>query len=156
MLRAWREAGAAMTDTLDVDVRWTQTCFCGQWVEGGRVADRAFPGVPFLTGSEEGRGPLFDVTRQSLEGTSSPRTLYPGQGHKLIVPVGSFPKSVPLMVVRVGDRMIASLPGEPTKEAGARVRHDVLRASAAAGVRRVVIAGLANEYINYITTPEEP
>ncbi|MBJ7330761.1 MAG: neutral/alkaline non-lysosomal ceramidase N-terminal domain-containing protein [Solirubrobacteraceae bacterium] len=155
MLRAWREAGAAMTSDLPVDVRWTQTCFCGQWVEGGRVGDRAYPGLPFLTGSEEGRGPLYDVTKTSLEGQKSGRTLAMGHAHKLIVPVGSFPKSVPLMVVRVGDRMIASLPGEPTKEAGARVKHDVLLAGSPAGVRKVVIAGLANEYINYITTPEE-
>lgn len=155
MLAAWRQAGAAMSSELPVDVRWTQTCFCGQWVEGGRVADRAFPGLPFLTGSEEGRGPLYDVTKQSYEGVMSDRTLYPGHWHKVIVPVGSFPKSVPLMVVRVGDRMIASLPGEPTKEAGARVKRDVLLASSAAGVRKVVISGLTNEYINYITTPEE-
>lgn len=155
MLRAWREAGEAMTPELPVDVRWTQTCFCGQWVEGGRSADRAFPGLPFLTGSEEGRGPLYDVTRQSWEGVSARRTLWPGHWHKLIVPVGSFPKSVPLMVVRVGDRMIASLPGEPTKESGARVKQEVLAASSAAGVRKVVVAGLVNEYVNYITTPEE-
>lgn len=155
MLRAWRQAGTAMTDDLPVDVRWTQTCFCGQRVEGGRVADRAYPGIPFLTGSEEGRGPLYDVTRQAWEGVKSPRTILPGHGHKAIVPVGSFPKSVPLMVVRVGNRMIASLPGEPTKESGARVKRDVLQATSPAGVRKVVIAGLANEYINYITTPEE-
>ncbi|MBJ7521539.1 MAG: neutral/alkaline non-lysosomal ceramidase N-terminal domain-containing protein [Solirubrobacteraceae bacterium] len=155
LLRAWRRAGDAMTSSLPVDVRWTQTCFCGQRVEGGRVADRAYPGIPFLTGSEEGRGPLYDVTRQSWEGVKGGGTLLPGHGHKVIVPVGSFPKSVPLMVVRVGDRMIASIPGEPTKESGARVKHDVLRATSPAGVRKVVIAGLTNEYINYITTPEE-
>lgn len=155
MLRAWREAGAAMSADLPVDVRWTQTCFCGQWVEGGRSSDRAFPGLPFLTGSEEGRGPLYDVTHQHYEGVTAGRTLWPGHWHKVIVPVGSFPKSVPLMVVRVGDRLIASLPGEPTKESGARVKADVLAASSPAGVRKVVVAGLANEYINYITTPEE-
>lgn len=155
LLRAWRRAGADLRADLPVDVRWTQTCFCGQLVEGGRVADRAYPGLPFLTGSEEGRGPLYDVTRQSLEGVTAGRTLVPGHGHKVVVPVGSFPKSVPLMVVRAGDRMIASIPGEPTAESGARVKRDVLRVGAPAGVRKVVIAGLANEYINYITTPEE-
>lgn len=155
ILRAWRRAGTALDGAVAVDVRWTQTCFCGQRVEGGRSSDRAFPGVPFLTGSEAGRGPLYDVTRQSLEGVTSARTLWPGHGHKVIVPVGSFPRSVPLTVVRVGDRMIASIPGEPTKEAGARVKRDVLAASSPAGIRKVVIAGLANEYVNYFTTPEE-
>lgn len=155
MLGAWRDAGEHLSDTPALDVRWTQTCFCGQRVEGGVVSRQAFPGVPFVTGSEEGRGPLFDVTKTPLEGVRSPVELVAGHGHKAIVPVGQFPRAVPLMTVRVGDRVIASLPGEPTKEAGARVKAAVLARSAAAGVHKVVIAGLTNEYINYITTPEE-
>lgn len=155
MLAAWRDAGDHLSSTPPLDVRWTQTCFCGQRVEGGVVSRQAFPGVPFLTGSEEGRGPLFDVTKTPLEGVRAPVELVAGHGHKAIVPVGQFPRAVPLMTVRVGDRIIASLPGEPTKEAGERVKAAVLARSASAGVQKVVISGLANEYINYITTPEE-
>lgn len=155
MLAAWRDAGARLSATPELDVRWTQTCFCGQRVEGGVVARQGFPGVPFVTGSEEGRGPLYDVTKTPLEGVRAPIELVAGHGHKAIVPVGQFPRAVPLMAVRVGDRVIASLPGEPTKEAGARVKAAVLARTAAAGVQKVVISGLTNEYINYITTPEE-
>jgi neutral ceramidase len=154
MLRAWRQAGRRLSRRPVLDLRWTRACFCGAKVEGGRVADRAMPGVPFFTGSEEGRGPLFDVTHTPFEGLRSP-TGFDSQGHKIGVPLGEFPKAVPLMVVRIGDRVIASMPGEPTKEVGARVKAAVLAASRAAGVRRVVIAGLANEYLSYITTPEE-
>lgn len=155
MLAAWRDAGDDLSATPPLDVRWTQTCFCGQRVEGGVVSRQAFPGAPFVTGSEEGRGPLYDVTKTPLEGVRAPVELVAGHGHKAIVPVGQFPRAVPLMTVRVGDRVIASLPGEPTKEAGARVKAAVLAKTAAAGVQNVVISGLTNEYINYITTPEE-
>lgn len=155
MLAAWRDAGDDLSATPELDVRWTQTCFCGQRVEGGVVSRQAFPGVPFVTGSEEGRGPLYDVTKTPLEGVRAPVELVAGHGHKAIVPVGQFPRAVPLMTVRVGDRIIASLPGEPTKEAGARVKAAVLARTASAGVAKVVISGLTNEYINYITTPEE-
>ena len=61
MVRAWRRAGTALTPTPELDARWTRTCFCGQATEGGNVADYPMIGFPFLTGSEEERGPLFDV-----------------------------------------------------------------------------------------------
>jgi len=59
------------------------------------------------------------------------------------------------MVVRVADKLIASIPGEMTVEMGRRVRSAVLAASAGAGIHSVVISGLANEYLSYFTTPEE-
>jgi neutral ceramidase len=148
MLRAWRAARPARRPALDS--RWTRVCFCGQPTEGGNVADYAMIGVPFLTGSEEERGPLFELTRVPFEGTRSPLPV-PGQGHKTGIPLSpdSVPKAVPLMAVRVGDGVIVTLPGEPTAEVGARVRASIT------GVSRVVVSGLANEFIQYLTTPEE-
>lgn len=155
MLKAWRAAGTNMTATPDLDLRWTQACFCGQAVDGATSSKKGNPGVPFITGSEEGRGPLYDITKTAWEGVRSPIDLGGGQGRKIVVPVGEFPTSVPTMVVRIGDRVIATLPGEPTKEVGVRIKAAVLEASAGTGVSKVVISGLTNEYINYITTPEE-
>jgi neutral ceramidase len=151
MLRAWRSAQPNREPALDS--RWTRVCFCGQQTEGGAVADYAMIGFPFLTGSEEERGPLFDLTRVPFEGTRNPLPV-PGQGHKAGIPLSadSVPKAVPLMAVRVGDGVIVTLPGEPTREVGARVRDAV---TAATGVGRVVVSGLANEFIQYLTTPEE-
>jgi neutral ceramidase len=155
MLRAWRGAGRRLSRTPDLDLRWTRVCFCGQPVEGGNVADYAMIGFPFLTGSEEERGPLFEVTGVAFEGRRNPLPV-PGQGHKQGIPLSadSVPKAVPLMTVRIGDRLIASLPGEPTKEVGARLEQSV-EGAAGAGVARVIVAGLANEFIQYFTTPEE-
>jgi neutral ceramidase len=60
-----------------------------------------------------------------------------------------------MMAVRLADRMIVSIPGEMTVAMGQRVRKAVLDATAGTGIGRVVIAGLANEYLSYFTTPEE-
>ena len=46
-------------------------------------------------------------------------------------------------------------PGEVTAELGRRTRAAVLTAARGAGIRRVVLAGYANEYASYFTTPEE-
>jgi hypothetical protein len=159
MFEAWERAGRSMSKRPEVDLRWTRTCFCGQEVPGGKVASEPMAGLPFLTGSEEGRGPLYDVTGVPLEDRRTTAVGFESQGHKVGVPgatsTETVPKAVPLMTVRVGDRVIASLPAEPTVEVGRRVRQAVLDAARGAGVRRVVVAGLANEFIQYLTTPEE-
>jgi neutral ceramidase len=161
MLDAWRTAGRNLSTRPALDLRWTRTCFCGQEVPGtggGHVGGSPVAGTPFLTGSEEGRGPLYDVTGIPFEGRTGPER-GDAQGHKLGVDGAAsnegVPQAVPLMTVRVADGIIASIPGEPTVEMGRRVKRAVLGASSAAGVRQVVVAGLANEYVQYFTTPEE-
>ena len=62
---------------------------------------------------------------------------------------------MPLFVVRIAERLIVTMPGEATVEVGRRARQAVLEASRGTGVRGVTISGLANEFIQYITTPEE-
>ena len=153
MVRAWRDARSALTPEPVLDMRWTRTCFCGQTTEGGAVADYAMIGFPFLTGSEEERGPLFDVTHVPFEGMRNPLPV-PGQGHKQGIPLdaSTVPKAVPLAALRVGDGLIVTLPGEPTAEVGARVRAAVRQTT---GLERVVVSGLAGEFIQYLTTPEE-
>ena len=158
MFGAWRRAGSHLSRRPRLGLRWTRVCFCGQRTEGGRVAARPAIGVPFLTGSEEGRGPLFDVTGIPLEGQRNPIGVGP-QGHKLgvsgIPSEDSVPEAVPLLAIRLGTRMIVSWPGEATTEVGRRARAAVERATAGAGVKRVVVSGLAGEYLQYFTTPAE-
>jgi len=119
------------------------------------VASASEVGLPFLTGSEEERGPLYDVTGEHYEDTRGPDRGDP-HGVKASAPgVGDVPNVVPLLAVRVGPRLIASIPGEGTKEVGARIRSAVESAVAGSPVERVVISGLANEFVLYFTTPEE-
>jgi hypothetical protein len=157
MLAAWNDAGAHLSDTMPIDERWTRLCFCGQDTLGGQVDSTAVFGVPQLTGSEEGRGPLYDNTHAPFEGDHLAFDAGP-QGDKIQdvrSPPLDVPKAVPLMALRLGDRMLVSVPGEMTVTMGQRLRRAVMEASAAAGISHAVIVGLANEYLSYYTTPEE-
>ena len=161
ILAAWRDAGRHLSATPALAVRWTRVCFCGQGTAGGPVSSTATPGLPLFTGSEEGRGPLYDITKQPFEGKASPVDFLPdpAQGHKIVVPTGyvspgSTPKAVPLSVARVGERLIGTVPGEMTVDMGRRVRAALTKV-AAPGVTGVQLSGLANEYLSYFVTPEE-
>jgi hypothetical protein len=95
------------------------------------------------------------VTHVPFEGRTSPVSAGP-QGDKLDANVPTdVPKAVPLAALRLGDRLVVTVPGEMTAEMGRRVRTAVLATARSAGVRRAVISGLANEYLQYFTTPEE-
>jgi hypothetical protein len=155
-LDAWHQAGRHMSATPVLDERWTRTCFCGQQTAAGPVDTRAVFGLSEFTGSEEGRGPLYDLTQVPFEGSHLPVSTGP-QGDKIPVTEWgeSVPRAVPLMALRLDDRLIVSIPGEMTVAMGRRVRDAVLGATAGSGVQRVVLSGLANEYLDYFTTPEE-
>ena len=158
MIGAWRAAGRRLTRRPAIDLRWTRVCFCGQATPAGRLADFAVFGFSYLTGSEEGRGPLFDSTQQVLEGMRLASPVEP-QGVKkptLSDPDRTLePTAVPLSAVRVGDRMLLAVPGEMTVELGRRLRAAARAALSGSGLSRVVVAGYANEYVSYLTTREE-
>jgi neutral ceramidase len=158
MLAAWRQAGRRLSRRPRLDLRWTRVCFCGQATPFGQLADHAVFGAAYLTGSEEGRGPLFEATGEIFEGRRLAAPIGP-QGVK--DPARSDddrtlePTSVPLTAARLGDRLIVTIPGEATEELGRRTRAAALAAVRGSGIHRVVIAGYANEYASYFTTPEE-
>ncbi|MGZ8512473.1 MAG: neutral/alkaline non-lysosomal ceramidase N-terminal domain-containing protein [Candidatus Limnocylindria bacterium] len=154
-LTAWRAAGRYMDRTPALGRRWTRMCFCGQDTAAGPVADKGVFGQAEFTGSEEGRGPLFDITGVPFEGDHLPAG-HGTQGNKIQTPIPlDIPTAVPLMALRIDDRMIVSIPGEMTAEMGRRVRHAVVAAARGSGVTNAVISGLANEYADYFTTPQE-
>jgi neutral ceramidase len=155
MLRAWRAAGRHLSATPALDVRWTRTCFCGRDTATGKVDTQGREGMGFLTGSEEGRGPLYDVDHVSFEGRTNPVD-DPVQGDKFVIPgAGNPPPAVPIAVVQIGDHVLGAVPGEATKQEGKRINEALVAAMRPVGVRGAVIAGLADDYVQYITTPEE-
>src|SRR4051794_24055257 len=151
MLRAWRAAGRHMSAAPVFDQRWTRVCFCG----GEGSDSKAVTGLPLFTGSEEGRGPLYDVTHVPFEGRTGPERGAQGDKIQATDQTGAVPQAVPVVALRIADRMIVSVPGEMTVEMGKRVRAAVLQTVAGSGVTRAIISGLANEYLQYFTTPEE-
>src|SRR3954454_16156516 len=155
MVRAWRAAERHLTRTPVFDLRWTRTCFCGRDTATGKVDTQGREGMGFLTGSEEERGPLYDVTHVSFEGRTAPLD-DPVQVDKYVIPgAGNPPAAVPIGVIRIGDHALAAVPGEATKEAGLRIKQALVDAMKGGGVRGAVIAGLAGDYVQYVTTREE-
>lgn len=155
MFRAWRRAGKGLKRRPALEGRWTRACLCGRDTATGPVDTQGRVGLGFLTGSEEGRGPLFDVTGVPFEGRTCPDR-GEAQGAKCVVEgAGNPPPAVPVSVWRVVDRAIVGVPGEATKEIGTRIKAAVNDALRPRGVRGTVIAGLAGDFIQYISTPEE-
>ena len=154
---AWRRAKANLTSTPALDSRWTIECFCGSGTAVGPVDDRAVVGLPFLTGSEENRGPLYDETGVPFEGYRLPAGVGP-QGVKIqsVQDTGGvFPTAVPLTTARIDDRAIVTVPGEMTSGMGRMLRSHAEQAVAGSGIKRVVISGVANDFIQYLTSPDE-
>lgn len=63
--------------------------------------------------------------------------------------------TLPFQMFQLGKVLLVGVPGEITTMAGRRLKADLLNHMSARGVEQVIIAGLANAYGGYITTPEE-
>ena len=166
LLDAWTEAGNSLSTDLPMDMRWTRIPLSGAATSAGHVLGTdPVTGLSLFTGSEEGRGGLYDITGYvgtNFEGLHTPAdNPVDGQGDKIEVRTAlpsmstSFPRVLPITMLRLGDRLVATIPGEMTVAMAQRVRAAVLRAASALPVRRVVIDGLTNEYMQYFTTPQE-
>jgi neutral ceramidase len=62
--------------------------------------------------------------------------------------------SMPLQVLELGSLLVVGLPFEPTTQVGRRLRRHILSLPGLQG-RRAVVAGYANDFAGYLTTPEE-
>lgn len=71
----------------------------------------------------------------------------------VFLPLG--PSVLPFQLFRVGNLAILGLPWEVTTISARRIRKNLLDVLAPVGVDTVIIAGLSNDYVNYLTTREE-
>jgi neutral ceramidase len=155
MLSAWRQAGRHMTASPVLGARlrymWTRTCWCGQdgtdttpWFSQAQGA-----------GSEEGRT-VFYYLGLANEGDHLPVAIGPQGDKVMIVPEkGSIPQAIPFSVMQIGDRLLATVAGEPTVGVGDMLRQAIGQVVAGHGISRVVVVGYANGYTDYFTTPAE-
>jgi neutral ceramidase len=134
-------------------------------VDGISLPDPAI-GAAKLAGAIENTTPLLDRIPPFRAGYPKPRAFARGeQGAKwvaasarlqrLIAPVASFPRVLPIQLIGVGSMALLGLPFEVTVEAGRRLEVSMLAASGDAGIERVVVSSAANDYWDYLTTPEE-
>jgi neutral ceramidase len=153
----------APSHATDLAVRYLELSLAGApLLDGQRLDPRASIGLGAPSGSRE---------HPTVFSAVSPEIFYEGHrsdGPDPKAPVGGFiqrivgggyayPEHVPLTVVRLGDRLIAFVPAELTVGAGHELVRKV-RAEAAArggGIRDVLVGGLADGYIQYVTTKRE-
>ena len=74
---------------------------------------------------------------------------------KRLIKKGDVAESAVMGVYRVGPLALVTLPGEFTTTMGWRIEKAVLSKLSPSGVSEVILVGLANEFISYVTTPEE-
>ncbi len=151
---AWQRASRHLSGDVPVDVRWTKSCYCGQIVEGDkRIAPAPFFGISFFGGSEDGASIFHEPL--ATEGRRRPAALAdPVEGRKILAAPAPWDRVPEIQIVRVGDRLMLAAPGEPSVEMGRRFVAAV-DGLLPAGVSEAFLVGLANDYLGYLTTPEE-
>lgn len=65
------------------------------------------------------------------------------------------PHVIPFQLTRIGEILIASVPGEMTTTAGKRLKEHLAQGLKDFEFSNIVIAGYSNGYMGYVTTPEE-
>jgi len=140
-------------------------------VENIKLCKDAVVGNPLVGGANEPAG-LWVAAIPFLKGGNvmSRRWLFTDgcQGNKrhlffsflqpLIEPKDSFPNTVMFQLIRMNDTVILPVPFEVTAESGRRMAARVKREFVEAGddsIQHVWVAGNANGYFGYTTTPEE-
>ena len=132
------------------------------------TSPRAVSGLSQIGGAEDGRTQFHDLGfTEGLRGSPGPEgskrstlgsileTLrVPLDLTPMLVAMYPVPQEVPIGVYRIGDRILATLPGEFTTTIGMRIRNGIAR-QLAVDPYHVLLVGLANEYLSYFTTPEE-
>jgi neutral ceramidase len=170
-LQLWRQAAEIDVDSLK---------FRHRWVEMPKFACEPAMGESFAAGADDGPSDIPGFFEGMRQGESRPLPQY---GAPLVVLVRSIvgstrgdekcqypkpilfagdadhprilPRTLPFQIFVIGPVMIAAAPAELTTMSGRRIR-EALRVSAKKlGVDHVVIAGLANDYSGYVSTPEE-
>jgi neutral ceramidase len=143
---------------------------CNPWHEGC-TTHRPIPGVASMGGAQDARTLWFEIgakegLRSSSSGDHGRKAIGLDVGGdpiriaELVADPSTAPDSIPLGVYSVGGLVFVALPGEFTTVMGHRIREAVAVAAAANGAGgnlpvRVLLIGLANGHISYVTTPEE-
>lgn len=133
VLALYDRLGAQLQEDIELDARWDWAYLTGEGGTSPVAILGAGPDCPVGAGAE----------------------LVPGHGRKcpFLVLSGTGPNWFSLQVLRLGNVVAASVPGEVTVQMSRRIKKRLIQA-APSGIIPIVI-GLANDYGAYFTTPEE-
>ncbi|MEH6346675.1 MAG: neutral/alkaline non-lysosomal ceramidase N-terminal domain-containing protein [Bermanella sp.] len=121
------------------------------WNENDTLFGNIFSGYPLLGVMNA----LSDITvgSNSHEACQAPKPTF--LNTQLIDGVALYTDVLPFQMFQIGRIALVGVPGEMTTMSARRLRTDLKAILASRGVENVIIAGLANAYSGYITTPEE-
>ncbi len=161
-----RTLEARLTDAVDLGAGLRELDLTRDRSAGGvTLPNRPAVGAALVAGAHENLTPVLGQLPPFRAGT--PRSHRPGdpQGAKwvlgsrwlqpVILPLRSFPRVLPVQILRIGGTALVGLPFEITVESGRRIAAEVTGALAGTGVEEVVVSSVANEYSGYVTTAEE-
>ncbi|HWE57716.1 MAG TPA: neutral/alkaline non-lysosomal ceramidase N-terminal domain-containing protein [Acidimicrobiales bacterium] len=136
-------------------------------IGGVRLADPAV-GTAKLAGAVENSTPVLDRIPPFRPGFPKPSLLarsrqgrkwvFGGQRlHNRFAPLSAYPHILPVQFMLIGPMALLALPFEITVEAGRRLENDLttVLADRGAAVDGVAVSSAANDYWDYLTTPEE-
>ena len=95
---------------------------------------------------------LLSGTNQALQKCHYPKPILINTGNRK---KSWTPVFLPFQIFRIGKLAILGLPGEITTMASRRLKNTVAEILTPMGIEKIIIAGLANSYSEYITTYEE-
>jgi neutral ceramidase len=128
---------------------------------GASMAAGSTEDGPAFPGFEEGENPFWDAVSDTVLYQISPELRAAHAPKDVVVPIGAMNRllpwvqeQVPVQLVRIGRLYLIGIPGEVTVGAGLRLRRTVA-AITGADLADVIVAGYANSYFHYLTTPEE-
>ncbi len=171
--RAVGAEGAVLHAALEASLRDDIVLGCGlreldldrdRRIEGIELPNRPAVGAALVSGAHENLTPVIHRIGPFRPGHPH-RHPVGDQGEKvvlgsrwlqpIVLPLRSFPRRLPIQVLRIGDHLVVGLPFELTVETGRRISAAVRRAVASSPIRTVVVSSVANEYCGYVATPEE-
>jgi neutral ceramidase len=161
----WDALGSQLTDQVVLGAGLREVDLdSSSAVDGIALPDRAAVGAALVAGATENTTPILHLLPPFRAGSPKSFGRSGPQGEKwvlgsrllqpAILPRKSFPRVLPVQVLRVGPVTLVGLPFEVTTESGRRIVAAVGDATGAAE-GRVVVTSVANEYSGYVTTAEE-
>ncbi|HEY3143621.1 MAG TPA: neutral/alkaline non-lysosomal ceramidase N-terminal domain-containing protein [Acidimicrobiales bacterium] len=132
-------------------------------INGISLPRRPAVGAALLAGAYENETPVVrhippfraGSGKRRPRGAQGAKWIVGGPFQRLVLPLHGFPRVLPIQVLRFGDTALVGLPFELTVETGHRIETAVHAEVAGAGVDRVIVSSVANEYSGYCATPEE-
>ena len=162
----WRDLGDRLSDTVHLGAGLREIDLDrSPAVRGATLPRRPAVGAALLAGAHENltpviwRIPPFAPGRPKKRGTDNPQGAKWVVGTRwlqpVVLPQSSFPRVLPVQVLRIGPVLLVGLPFEVTVESGRRVAREVMAAWDDPAVERTVVSSVANEYSGYVATAEE-